>query len=314
MKPSLILGCLLLAAVSSVDVARAEHVSGARGLLDWVPGQNLGWLANNLKLPQVSTGFSVTVDNPITKETKSLSFALASGGAEAESVSLADEVKKNGVDSTAQTYAKALSDGRSAAVGLSFAKASKAGGEEAKAASKVLARTFGRGNPSAIASAMGKAYNQDGTAVAQSLSDAIVQANNGGQRRAVAESTAEALSKGGSEAKAFSRAYAEAVSNGKCDQVADSFAEAVAIAEDKGQGSNVARAIAESSADVADCVFKPCGPVAQNCCQWFSVNRGKCFCPPWQSWCNWNLLTAKPFPIWETEKRGWARDRYCKCK
>lgn len=88
----------------------------------------------------------------------------------------------------------------------------------------MLARTFGKGNPSAIASAMGQAYNKDKTAVAVSLSDAIVQANNNGNRRAVAESTAEALSKGGSPAQAFSRAYSEAISKGKCDQVADSFA------------------------------------------------------------------------------------------
>lgn len=77
-----------------------------------------------------------------TKETKSLSFALASGGAEAESVSLADEVERNGEDATAQTYAQALSDGQSAAVALSFAKASQAGGKEAKAASKVIIVVF----------------------------------------------------------------------------------------------------------------------------------------------------------------------------
>lgn len=89
---------------------------------------------------------------------------------------------------------------------------------------QVLSRTFGRGNPSAIASAMGEAYNKDGTAVAKTMSTAIVDANNNGNRRAVAESTAEALSKGGKPAEAFSQAFSIAISEGKCDQVADSFA------------------------------------------------------------------------------------------
>lgn len=48
-------------------------------------------------------------------------------------------MNKDGVDSTADTYAKALSDGQSAAVAISFAKASKTGGDEADAAAKVTA-------------------------------------------------------------------------------------------------------------------------------------------------------------------------------